>query len=589
MGVGEAMTTTGHADALDDDASTLDPNVADSDAPEGLNSRVMASHLTKVPSSSISKQDPKAQDPDSMEVDPEKIPIVFFGRLEMRKGICTFVEALKQLDPELRNTLHIHFVGKVVQLHKSRMGAMNSDQYVQEELNPDACPIEYTLYPEFFSRDAIRFIRRLHQPIVCLTSHQENFPNSALEMGQLPTPLVVSDTGGFRETLKLVQRTSGVYWFKPADSETLALMLSKAIAAYPETVEVVGREALVQVNKDLFARKISFIENAFQRTPTHVIDKPRVTIGITCYNLGRYLVDCLVSVEAQTYSNLEVIVLDDASTEPETISYIEQAKSLFPNFKFIRADANLGLGNARNALIEMAAGNYFLPLDADNRLMPFSVEKYVEAACSSGASVIVSSMLHFGKADGVYNFKYTSVAQLLQSNEIGDACSLFKVEFLKRFRHPARKDGKTHDWCILAAAIATGEPIVHYPYPLYEYRMRHDSMIQDAVWSKERYYLRQYLAEIPPEKWTKRQIYMLMTALQQLQARELDINTSSDIRRELQETRKNLRQMRAKVKTLKSKLSLASDQLEDVNNSKFWKLRNAWFTLCTRLGLKTTQ
>lgn len=513
----------------------------------------------------------------------EKIPVVFFGRLEMRKGICTFVEAIKSLEAETKKQIQIYFIGKIVEMHQTRFGDLTSDKYIKEEIQDT---VDHQIFSDLYSHEAIQFIARLNHAIVCLASHQENFPNTGLEMGQLPFSLVVSDTGGFRETLALVERTSGVYWFKPAVPSSLAEMLSKAISRHPEQPTVSDHATLVQTNQKLLIQKKEFIGQAFeQQAKTVEPSFPKVTIGVTCYNLGQYLIECLTSVEAQAYRHLEVIVLDDASPDVETQEHIEHAKLLFPNYKFIRAPHNLGLGGARNYLIEMAEGDYFLPLDADNRLMSFSVKNFVEAAIANQAAIVICPMLYFGTHNGIHNFRLSSLSHLLYMNVTGDACSLFSTALLRKFKHPERRDCSTHDWCIISAAIATGETIVHYPYPLYEYRQRANSMIKNASFAKERYYLRQYLAQIPSSEWSPRQIYMLMLANQQLQSQpEIRLRKQDKLTAELQETRQRLHKVRSRLQVAEEKLEQSQSRIAAMETSKFWKFRKGWFKLKRMLG-----
>jgi len=513
-----------------------------------------------------------------------KIPIVFFGRLEVRKGLCTFVSAIQQLDPETQKRVQIYCIGKIVQLNLSQSNDLTSDQYIEQELNGK---VTYEILSDLYSQEAIELIRSLDHPIVCLTSHQENFPNSGLEMGQLPVSLVVSDTGGFRETLAIVNRFEDVYWFKPENPNSLAEILLKALSIRLKTIQVTPRVNLNRTNQQLLAQKINFINDAFSQVKVLEKLQPKVTIGVTCYNLGQYLVECLTSIEAQTYENLEVIVLDDASPDPKTRDHINHAKTLFPNYKFICAEQNLGLGGARNRIIELASGDYFLPLDVDNRLLPFGVEKFVEAAQHADAAIVIAPMLRFGETQDFYfNYRICSLPHLLQMNNTGDACSLFSTALLKKFKHSERKDCSTHDWGIFAAAVATDEKIVHYPYPLYEYRVRENSMIKQASFSKERYYLRQYLAQIPPADWSPRQIYMLMTGVQQLNAQLSAAQAeTAAAQAELKEVKQHLRRVRTRKTAAEGALEDSKNRLSAMETSKFWKLRKGWFKLKKLLRL----
>ena len=94
----------------------------------------------------------------------------------------------------------------------------------------------------------------------------------------------------------------------------------------------------------------------------------RVSIIIPCYNLGEYLQEALDSALQQTHADLEVILVDDGSTDPATIRTIDQLAP-HPQLRVFRTP-NQGVARARNYGISLATGAYILPLDADDRILP---------------------------------------------------------------------------------------------------------------------------------------------------------------------------------------------------------------------------
>ncbi|MEJ6485422.1 glycosyltransferase family 4 protein [Nostoc punctiforme UO1] len=196
----------------------------------------------------------------SLNLKREQIPIVFFGRLEERKGLLTFIDAIQQLGKKISQQIHIIFLGKNVPLHSIKLQPQDSQQYIQQELGGK---FDYTILSDLFSQEAITLVHELAPAIVCLTSPQENFPNSSLEMGQLPVSLVVSNTGGFRETLNWIDRSNGVRWFNPGNPQSLACEIANAITAYPETPILPLNAFLEQVNQWLFNQRIEYMNPAF--------------------------------------------------------------------------------------------------------------------------------------------------------------------------------------------------------------------------------------------------------------------------------------------------------------------------------------
>ncbi len=97
-----------------------------------------------------------------------------------------------------------------------------------------------------------------------------------------------------------------------------------------------------------------------------------VTVVIVCYNQGRFLSDAIRSALDQTHRNLEIIVMDDGSTD-DTPTIAER----YPGVRYIRQE-NRGLSAARNTGLQASQGQYIVFLDADDRLLPRGVSAGVE-------------------------------------------------------------------------------------------------------------------------------------------------------------------------------------------------------------------
>jgi glycosyltransferase involved in cell wall biosynthesis len=98
-----------------------------------------------------------------------------------------------------------------------------------------------------------------------------------------------------------------------------------------------------------------------------------VSVIITVYNAAPYLGEAIESVLAQTYRPLELIVLDDGSTDGSG----DVAQRYGSPVRFTRQERR-GLGAARNAAVALARGSYFTFLDADDRFVPEKLERQME-------------------------------------------------------------------------------------------------------------------------------------------------------------------------------------------------------------------
>ena len=103
----------------------------------------------------------------------------------------------------------------------------------------------------------------------------------------------------------------------------------------------------------------------------------KVSIVIPCYNVDKYIEECLNSVLNQTYSNLEVVVIDDGSNDG-TRRILEEYQNRYRNIKLL-IQKNKGMGSARNAGVRVCSGDYLLFVDADDYIQNDTIETLVNA------------------------------------------------------------------------------------------------------------------------------------------------------------------------------------------------------------------
>ena len=100
------------------------------------------------------------------------------------------------------------------------------------------------------------------------------------------------------------------------------------------------------------------------------MSQPVISVIIPAYNYGRYIRECLESVFSQTFPEIEVLVIDDGSTD-DTPSILESISD--PRFKHFRI-ANSGISRARNVGLSHAEGEFVAFLDADDRWRPHKLQ-----------------------------------------------------------------------------------------------------------------------------------------------------------------------------------------------------------------------
>jgi glycosyltransferase involved in cell wall biosynthesis len=122
------------------------------------------------------------------------------------------------------------------------------------------------------------------------------------------------------------------------------------------------------------------------------------SVVVPCYNQGRFLTDCLESLACQTLLPSEVVVVDDGSTDRDTIELCARLNSYYYPFALhCLRKPNGGLASARNHGIRHSAGDVILPLDSDDKLAPDALREYRDFLASEpGVDVCYPDVISFG-------------------------------------------------------------------------------------------------------------------------------------------------------------------------------------------------
>lgn len=114
---------------------------------------------------------------------------------------------------------------------------------------------------------------------------------------------------------------------------------------------------------------------------------PLVSVIIPIYNKHKYLDKCLQSLISQTYSNIEIIVIDDCSTDSSPLR-LKRMLANRPNAKIIRNDKNIGHWQSRHKGLAYATGVYTAFMDADDWMEPKAIEKMVVAMTTFNTDLV---------------------------------------------------------------------------------------------------------------------------------------------------------------------------------------------------------
>ncbi len=216
----------------------------------------------------------------------------------------------------------------------------------------------------------------------------------------------------------------------------------------------------------------------------------KVSIVIPCYNHGAFIEETVNSCREQSYGNIEIIIIDDGSTDEATGHKLAKLEAQGINVIY---SENQGPVLARNSAIAAATGTYILPLDADDLIAPSYVEKAVRAMEEDPAlGIIYCEAELFGAQQGRWELPEFSMPGFLNENCIF-ITALFRRsdwELVGGYKNAMRYGWE--DWEFWLSLIELGRGVYKIPETLFFYRkhactsmvshVQKDRLRRDELW-----------------------------------------------------------------------------------------------------------
>lgn len=165
-----------------------------------------------------------------------------------------------------------------------------------------------------------------------------------------------------------------------------------------------------------------------------------VSIITPTFNSAKYIAETIQSVQNQSYSNWEMIIVDDASSD-ETVSMIKKIQQYEPRIILIQQPNNVGPAISRNKGIQKAVGKFMTFLDADDIWFEDFIENSIRTIQETGISFVFSSYrraneaLEFVYSDFIVPHKVT-YTDILKTNSISCLTAFLDIEALGKKEMP---------------------------------------------------------------------------------------------------------------------------------------------------------
>lgn len=237
-------------------------------------------------------------------------------------------------------------------------------------------------------------------------------------------------------------------------------------------------------------------------------DSILLSIIIPIYNSDKFLEECLQSVKSQTFSNYEVIMIDDGSTDSSI--NIAQTYSLENKNWFLFENSHKGVSYARNTGIKQSHGKYLFFLDSDDRIESRLLELLICKMEKYSAGIGVSCMKTFGKKtvchlslDSKYNVEYLDGKSSLLAFSSRHGYGLYSIggKMIRKNLLPEglfREDiSYGEDTLLVYEVLLTENPIVFTDEAFYEYRIHGNNTVTSLNPKRieDVYYVRKHIWE----------------------------------------------------------------------------------------------
>ena len=435
----------------------------------------LAPHIDAVPLYLWS--DPDETSPERQGRALERVTrIAFFGRLETRKGVDLFVEAITS-EALADRDFEVVFLGKPASHTPEGIRDMVA---LRRPALLDRLSFETDL-----DTDGAQAYLRDRQCLAVIPSLIDNAPCVISECLRRAIPFLSTRTGGIPELVA-------------AEEVDRVLVEPRAAALAARIGEILGQPFAparpAYAEPGVAARWLDwFASLAPAQASAPARSDARIAVVLTHYERPALLAQTLDSLAVQTRTDFDLVLVDDGSGSPAAVAGLRAVESRSWPFRLtVVRQQNAYLGAARNAGIRATEAERIVFMDDDNVAFPDMIERLDAAMTRTGADIVTCQMSVFRDPEAEpepadlfaaerWGFPGGPVELGLSVNVFGDATGIYRRDVFARvgFFHERRGIGY-EDWHLHARAALAGLSILSLPEPLYWYRRVPSGMLMST-------------------------------------------------------------------------------------------------------------
>lgn len=426
--------------------------------------------------------------------------VVFVGRLERRKGILELIEYMKTLWKEGWE-IPLYLIGGDTWFYPKGMWM---SQWLKKKYEP-YFKEGFIIYVGKLPPKDLKERLRKNAKVGITPSLIEAFGYVILEFIETGVIPLVSNSGGM---IEIIEKRGFI--FNHGDESSFKEALKKIITMEEEALEELRDHYFEQAQRlcsyeRVYEEKMSYLEKISQsgkrsiypflreiklekreskdiseKTDEKEEVKDLLSIVIPYYNLGELLLETLKSVEESSYPLKEIIIVNDASSDPKSLEILRMLEESNKDLKIIHKPKNEGLALARNTGAMEARGEFLAFLDADDLVE----REYFEWAIKilkeySNISFVGCWLEYFEGSKGIWltlnpEFPYILFHDSLNSQGL----IIRRRDFLKYGLNDPKMKYGMEDYDMVINLLKNGKRGVVIPKTLFKYRVRKESMLR---------------------------------------------------------------------------------------------------------------
>jgi glycosyltransferase involved in cell wall biosynthesis len=436
---------------------------------------------------------------------------VFLGKLSPIKGILELLKVFSNLwDNGYEYKLRL--VGDEYHYYHGIASLMGPyirkkyDKYIQKNLLVLAGSIK----PEELT-DCVSSAK-----VIILPSNFDNFPYTVLEMMARHKLILASDSGGHKEILR---HNENALIFQSGNMNDLAEKIHQAFSLSEGAIRMMGEKASSAVKRFCdpalyFSDKMNVLKGhvsgetihaefpflhvseslPFTNSAAETFKKGLLSVVIPFYNLGNYVQETVDSIKASSYEDIELIIVDDGSSDAESVQKLEELRTQ-KDITIIRQQ-NAGLAEARNTGAKHAKGEFLAFLDADDKVSKdyysFAIKIFRE---KRNVHFVGCWIQYFGESRNIWPSFTPEPPYLLFHNMVNSSGLIFRRDsFMRHGLNDPQFIFGMEDYDSVINLVKNNMGGVVIPELFFLYRVRKDSMARSFNKSNMTY-LYQRLAE----------------------------------------------------------------------------------------------